>query len=64
ALKALSLPSEQVLFVGDSINDILAAGNTGMTACFLSCGESRVTGLSAALNVHHISCLSDLIGIL
>ena len=64
ALEALSLPSEQVLFVGDSINDILAAGNTGMTACFLSCGESRVTGLSAALNVHHISCLSDLLDIL
>ncbi len=60
ALQTLSLPPEQVLFVGDSINDILAADKTGMAACFLSCGESRVTGLSAALNVHHISHLSDL----
>ncbi len=58
ALQTLSLPPEQVLFVGDSINDILAADKTGMAACFLSCGESRVTGLSAALNVHHISHLS------
>ena len=64
ALQALSLPPEQVLFVGDSINDILAADKTGMAACFLSCCESRATGLFAALNVHHISRLSDLPGIL
>lgn len=64
ALQALSLPPDQVLFVGDSINDILAADKAGMTACFLSCGESRVTGLSAALDVHHISGLPDLLTIL
>jgi phosphoglycolate phosphatase len=64
ALQSLSLPPEQVLFVGDSINDIIAADKTGMTACFLSCGESRITGFSAALNVHHMSRLSDLLNIL
>ncbi|WP_024334328.1 HAD family hydrolase [Desulfotignum balticum] len=64
ALKTLSLSPEKVLFVGDSINDILAADNTGMAACFLSCGESRITGLSATLNVNHISRLSDLLKIL
>jgi phosphoglycolate phosphatase len=64
ALQALSLPPDQVLFIGDSINDILAADKTGMPACFLSCGESRITGLSAAMNVLHISRLSDLLNIL
>ncbi|MCF8077144.1 MAG: TIGR04076 family protein [Desulfotignum sp.] len=64
ALQALSFPPEQVLFVGDSINDIIAADNTGMTSCFLSCGESRITGFSASPNVHHISRLSDLLNIL
>ena len=64
ALKTLSLSPEQVLFVGDSNNDILAADKTGMAACFLSFGESRITGLSATLNVNHLSRLSDLLKIL
>jgi phosphoglycolate phosphatase len=63
ALKRLCAPVDKTLFVGDSINDILAAKKIFMPSCFLSCGESLVTGEKARANFH-ISSLSGLFDIL
>jgi phosphoglycolate phosphatase len=63
ALKRLCAPAHRTLFVGDSINDILAAKKIFMPSCFLSCGESLVTGEKAQADFQ-ISSLSGLFDIL
>lgn len=40
----LNIPPESILFVGDSINDISPARKINMPSCFLTNGESKVTG--------------------
>ena len=64
ALKQMSVPAENILFVGDSVNDISAAEKTGMIPCFLFCGESLITGKSPPPHVFQITCLSDLMKIM
>ncbi|MCF6249270.1 MAG: HAD family hydrolase [Desulfobacula sp.] len=60
AAEHLSLPFHKILFVGDSLNDIIPANKIDMPSCFLLGGESRVT----CENHHHatfeISRLLDL----
>ncbi|MFO7667668.1 MAG: HAD family hydrolase [Desulfobacterales bacterium] len=64
ALKKLCAPAGRSLFVGDSINDILAADRVPMASCFLSVGESLVTGEDADIATFQISSLSMLSDIL
>ena len=58
ALKKLCAPADRSLFVGDSLNDILAADRVPMASCFLSGGESLVTGEYADIATFQISSLS------
>ena len=64
ALKKLCASAERTLFVGDSLNDILAAEQVPMSSCFLSKGENLVTGKSADSATFQISSLSDIVNIL
>lgn len=64
ALKKLCAPADRSLFVGDSLNDILAADRVPMASCFLSGGESIVTGENADIATYRISSLSKLPDIL
>ncbi len=64
ALKKLYAPAGRSLFVGDSLNDILAADRVPMASCFLSGGESIVTGENADIATYRISSLSMLPDIL
>ena len=64
ALKKLCVPAERTLFVGDSLNDILAADLVPMPSCFLSKGESIVTGETADSATFQIPSLSGIIDIL
>jgi phosphoglycolate phosphatase len=64
ALSRLGIQADKALFVGDSINDILAANKISMPSCFLWGGESRVTGEKGHIATFQISCLSELVGIL
>jgi len=60
ALKKLCAPADRSLFIGDSLNDILAADRVPMASCFLSGGESLVTGENADIATFQISSLSML----
>jgi len=60
AVKKLATPAEKILFVGDSRNDILAANQSSMPSCFLSSGESLVTGKNAGTATFQVSSLSEL----
>ncbi len=64
ALEKLCMPADKTLFVGDSLNDILAANKVPMPSCFLSGGESRVTGEDGHTADFQISSLSGLVDIL
>lgn len=64
ALKKLCAPAGRSLFVGDSLNDILAADSVPMASCFLSGGESLVTGEDADIATFQISSLSMISDIL
>ncbi len=64
ALKKLCAPADRTLFVGDSLNDILAADRVSVASCFLSGGESLVTGEYADIATFQISSLSMLSDIL
>jgi len=64
ALETLGTLPNRALFVGDSINDILAANTVPMPSCFLSGGESRVTGKKADIATFQVSSLSGLAHIL
>ena len=64
ACQQLGLPPENVLFVGDSTNDILPAKQLGMPSCFLKIGESQVTQKTDTMADHHISSIYDLIDIM
>ncbi len=64
ALEKLCVPAARALFVGDSLNDILAAEQVPMPSCFLASGESRVTGTDADSATFQISSLSNLADIL
>ncbi len=64
ALYKLDTRACDALFVGDSLNDILAANKISMPMCFLSGGESLVTGKKALATTFQISCLSELVNIL
>ena len=64
ALEKLSVSPNKALFIGDSINDILAAHGVPMPSCFLLGGESRVTGEDGSIATFQISSLSDLAHIL
>ncbi len=64
ALKKLCISADRALFIGDSINDILAADKVPMPSCFLSCGESLVTGKNARIATFQISSLSSLLDLL
>ncbi len=64
ALKKLCAPADRALFIGDSLNDILAANQVPMRSCFLSSGESLVTGERGHIATFQISCLSELTDIL
>ena len=64
ALKKFCASAERTLFVGDSLNDILAADRVPMSSCFLSRGESLITGKSADSATFQISSLSGIVNIL
>jgi phosphoglycolate phosphatase len=64
ALERLGVPPDRALFIGDSVNDILAAQAVPMPSCFLSGGESRVTGEDGSMAGFRISSLSGLAHIL
>jgi HAD superfamily hydrolase (TIGR01549 family) len=64
ALKKLCVSAERTLFVGDSLNDILAADQVPMPSCFLSRGESLITGKPADSATFQISSLSGIVNIL
>lgn len=64
ALEKLCISPDRALFIGDSINDILAAHRIAMPSCFLLGGESAVTGEDAEMATFKISSLSDLAHIL
>lgn len=64
ALERLGVSPDRALFIGDSVNDILAAQAVPMRSCFLSGGESRVTGETETMAVFQISSLSGLAHIL
>lgn len=64
ACRILGLPPEDILFVGDSVNDILPANEIGMPSCFLNSGEARVTGNHGHRADHEISSLAGLLPIL
>jgi phosphoglycolate phosphatase len=61
ALKHLDIEKERVLFVGDSINDIKAAQSVPMQSCFLSGGESAVTGDGGTIGTFQITTLDNLL---
>jgi phosphoglycolate phosphatase len=60
ALDKLCASAERTLFVGDSLNDILAAAKVPMSSCFLLGGESRVTREKGDSATFQISSLADL----
>ncbi len=60
ACRTLDLPPEDILFVGDSVNDILPANEIGMPSCFLNCGECQITGNHGHHADHEISSLAGL----
>ncbi|WP_300463219.1 HAD family hydrolase [Desulfobacula sp.] len=64
ALEKLDVPADRTLFVGDSINDILAANKVPMPSCFLSGGESKVTGEDGRMATFQITSLSGLVDML
>jgi phosphoglycolate phosphatase len=64
ALEKFCTSAERTLFVGDSLNDILAADQVPMSSCFLSKGESLITGVSADSAVFQISSLSSIVELL
>lgn len=64
ALEKLCVPPEKTLFVGDSLNDILAANQVPMLSCFLSGGESIVTGEDGRMATFQIFSFSGLADIL
>jgi phosphoglycolate phosphatase len=64
ALEKLDVPADRTLFVGDSINDLLAAKDVPMPSCFLSGGESRVTGEDGGIATFQIATLSGLVDML
>lgn len=64
ALERLGVLPDRALFIGDSVNDILAAQAVPMASCFLSGGESRVTGKKGSRAAFQISSLSGLVPIL
>ncbi len=60
AAEYLNLPVNRILFVGDSLNDIIPANQIDMPSCFLLGGESRVTGDRRHKASFEISDLFDL----
>ncbi len=64
ALKKLCTSADRTLFVGDSLNDILAANQVPIPSCFFSSGESLVTGEMGYTATFQISRLSELTDIL
>ena len=64
ALERLGASPDRALFIGDSVNDILAAQAVPMHSCFLSGGESRVTGIKGSRAPFQISSLSGLVPLL
>ncbi|MCP3874290.1 MAG: HAD family hydrolase [Desulfobacteraceae bacterium] len=64
ALEKFCAPAERTLFIGDSLNDILAADRVPMPSCFLSNGESLVTGESADFATFQITSIAKLPNIL
>jgi len=64
ALERLGVPPDRALFIGDSVNDILAAQAVPMRSCFLSGGESRITGQKGSRAAFQISSLSGLVPLL
>ena len=60
ALEKLDIQAESVIFIGDSINDILAAEKVPMQSCFLSGGESIVTGEGGTIGTYQIDSLDKL----
>lgn len=64
AIETLGTSAGRTLFVGDSKNDILAADRIFMPSCFLSGGESFVTGENGSIANFKISSLSNLNDIL
>lgn len=64
ALEQLGVSPGRALFIGDSVNDILAAQRVPMPSCFLLGGESRVTGEDGSMARFQISSLSGLAHIL
>jgi len=64
SLEKLCVSPDRAIFIGDSINDILAAHRVPMASCFLLGGESVVTGKDASMATFQISALSDLAHIL
>ena len=64
ALERLGVPPNRALFIGDSVNDVLAAQAVPMASCFLSGGESRITGIKGSRAAFQISSLSGLVPLL
>lgn len=63
AADALKTNMQKILFVGDSANDILPACKIGMPSCFLSCGESIVTGNTQTPATHQVKQLKDILSL-
>ncbi len=64
ALKQSGVTADRALFIGDSINDIRAAQAVPMSSCFLSGGESRISGKDDTGAEFQIVSLSELADIL
>jgi HAD superfamily hydrolase (TIGR01549 family) len=64
ALDRLCIPKSKTLFVGDSLNDIVAANRISMPSCFLLGGESRITHEKGDIATFQIPSLSGLVKIL
>lgn len=54
----------EMIFIGDSVNDIIPADEIGMPSCFLGCGESNVTNDRPSSATYTIRTLSELIPII
>jgi 2-haloalkanoic acid dehalogenase type II len=63
AAEKLSLPTEEILFVGDSLeSDIRGAQQVGMTAVWINREkENRSNGIIPDFEIHHLSELTEIV---
>ena len=61
ALEHFAVSPERALFVGDSVNDVLAANQVPMKSCLLMTGENVVTGKGGQAGTYQIASLDKLV---